>query len=834
MKLSLEWIQEFVDLSDLSLEELLHKINTSISETEEAVPFLPYLETVVPVKVLSLHKHPQADKLLVAKVSLGDREVQIVTAATNLSVNDIVPLALPGTVLGDKKITSSELRGVMSEGMFCSAKELAISEDDTGVLVLNAYIPANSILGFQSNLLSIDNKPLKLGYSLRKQLGLDDTIIDIDNKSITHRPDLWSHFGFAREIAAQFNRELKFNPLLSTSRIELSQYYQKENRTLSVRETDHALSYNAIPINGVKVFQSTMKFRSRLLKCGLKPISNIVDVSNYLLLECGQPTHFFDRSKLPGDELEVSFAKNGESIPLLDETNPSLTDDILLIRSSGKVVALAGVMGGMETAVFEDTKELVLESAVFRREDVRKTIRRTGIRSDSSIRYEKGLDSSTCIPVIHRALELLQENGNSEFHVGGLVGFTKPEESSPIIRTSLRFLQKKLGKEVSSNIVEDILTRLGFILTLVSESKSDSIEWDVLVPTYRKNYDVTIEEDLVEEIGRTIGYASIDIIPLSLSLVTPIPNELRDLEKRIRSTLSLRLGYHEVFNYSFASPEDARFEGDREDSSIVILKNEMPAEHSVLRTSIYPSILRNVVTNQDRFDSFGLFEIGRTYNNSIRDKDGLPQEDRVMGILYMGQGRTQSENSSKMEEEFIQLRSDLERIFLSWGIDDLSWIKRSKSIFHPHASLELVASNQIIGDLGILHNREADQFGLRKRPIIGMIRLDTLLGILKTKKKNHFRPPSQFPQGYLDISILHDLTEPTEIYSTLLQKSNIDELDEIWVHDRFMGGNLPEGKVSTTYRVSLLSYDKTFTQDRIKQITQILHQVAQDNGYSVR
>lgn len=833
MKLSLEWIQEFVDLSDLSLEELLHKINTSISETEEAVPFLPYLETIVPVRIVSIDKHPQADKLFLTKASLGKTEVQIVTAATNLSVNDIVPLALPGTVLGDKKIASSELRGVMSEGMFCSGKELGIAEDDTGVLLLNADVPPNSIIGFQSNLLSIDNKDLELGYSLRKQLGLDDTIIDIDNKSITHRPDLWSHFGFAREIAAQFSRKLKFNPL-STTRLDLSKYQDKSIRNITIKETEHALSYNVIPIKGIKVSPSTMRFRSRLVKCGLKSISNIVDVSNYLLLECGQPTHFFDREKLPGDGLEVSFSKNGESLFLLDETSPSLKDDILLIRSSGKAVALAGVMGGMDSAVFEETKELVLESAVFRREDVRKTIRRTGIRSDSSIRYEKGLDSSTCIPVIHRALELLQENGNPEFHIGELVGFTKPASSSPIIRTSLDFLQRKLGKEVSSRTVEDILTRLGFTLTLVTRDDSSSIEWDVLVPSYRKNYDVTIEEDLVEEIGRTIGYASIEITPLALSLVTPIPNELRDLEKRLRNTLSLRLGYHEVFNYSFVSPEDARFEGDREDSSIVFLKNEMPVEHSVLRTSIYPSILRNVQTNQDRFESFGLFEIGRTYNNSIRDIDGLPQEDRVLGILYMGQGRTQSEDIRKMEEDFIRLRSDLERIFLSWGIDNLSWVKKGKSIFHPHASLELVVEGCTIGELGILHNREADQFDLRKRPILGMIQLEALLKVLNSQNKNHFKSPSQFPQGYLDISILQDSTEPTEIYAGLLESANIEELDEIWVHDRFTGGNLPEGKVSTTYRVSLISYDKTFTQERMKQITETLHRVAQENGYSVR
>ncbi|MCC5816432.1 MAG: phenylalanine--tRNA ligase subunit beta, partial [Leptospira sp.] len=477
--------------------------------------------------------------------------------------------------------------------------------------------------------------------------------------------------------------------------------------------------------------------------------------------------------------------------------------------------------------------ELVLESALFRREDVRKSIRKTGIRSDAAIRYEKGLNSFTCIPVIHRAIQLLRENGNPNIQFGKIAGFNHGLDKKQFIDVSLDFLQKKLGKKVEASEIEDILSRLGF--TIENKNPEPNISWKILVPPYRHNYDVTIPEDIVEEIGRTIGYGNIATNALSLALETPIENEIRDWEKKWKLTLAMRLGFHEVFNYSFTSPVDARFECEKKDSELVILKNEMPIDHSVLRTSIYPSLIKNAVTNQDRFEKFGIFEIGRTYDNSKKDADGLPTEDRFIGILFLGEGRSQSEDKSSMESDFVQLRTSVESIFNSWNIKNLTWNPIQRKYFHPNAALELKFQEITIGEMGILHNRETDEYGLRKRPILIKIQLDKFIEAYRQSKKNKvFQAPSSFPQGHLDISLVLDMNDDTNRYVQNILTANIPELEEVWVHDVFRGGNLEENKQSITYRVSLLPKDKTFTQERLKELSDQLLSIAQENGFAVR
>jgi len=808
LKLSLNWIQDFIDLSDLSLEDILHKINASICETEEAVPYLPHLKTIVPVKILSLEAHPQADKLQVAKVSDGLTEIQIVTGAKNVSIGDIVPLATPGTVLGDKKIEKSMLRSIESSGMLCSQKEISIGEDDSGVFILDSSFT--------------------LGKPFSEILNTDDIIIDIDNKSITHRPDLWSHFGFARELASQFKKQIKFNPLLDES--WNSKLFTNKESSFKIKQNENVHGYYVSSIQNVKVDNSNWKIQSRLQRCGLKSISNVVDVSNYLLLECGQPTHFFDQDKLPGKEFEASFAKDKENFPLLDDTNPSLESSILLIRSGGKPVAIAGVMGGKDSSVTKETQNLVLESAVFKREDVRKSIRKTGIRSDSSIRYEKGLDSSTCLPVIRRAVQLLRENGSADCTVDLPFGFDHNKSKEVIIVTTVEFIQRKLGKSINEEVIIEILTRLNF---QVSQKGNGSLE--VKVPWFRQNYDVTIQEDLVEEIGRTIGYASIETKSLELALETPIQNSIRSLERKCKSIFSLKFGYNEVFNYSFASLEDASFEEDFSENDIVRLLNEMPSEHSVLRTSMYPSILRNAKANQDRYESFGLFEVGRTYDNRTIDNDGLPLENRFLSFLKMEEGRLQNEDVYKLQESLLALRENLTKLFNQFDLSDLEWKVGNRKHLHPNACLVLNWKDKELAELGILHNREVDHFDLRKRVIIGKIHLSVFDEVLSSlKEPSKFISPSQFPQGQLDISIVLDKNASTYDYAKSLQDIGISELEKVWVHNTFSGGNLEEGKVSVTYRVSLLPYEKTFTQERLKEISDKMIEVANGMGYNLR
>ncbi|TGK51218.1 phenylalanine--tRNA ligase subunit beta [Leptospira bouyouniensis] len=799
MKLSVDWLNDFTPLSQIPFETVLEKINTSICEIDDVEEFKAHLSSVITVKIKSLEKHPNAEKLQTTIATDGTKEYQIVTAATNVSAGDIVPLALPGTKLEGKEILDSELRGVRSQGMYCSEKELGMALESSGVLILP--------------------KDTTLGISVRKLFLWEDTILTIDNKSITHRPDLWNHFGFARELASQLQIPLNTFPLESNTK------WESDNQGLTVEKSDHAHAYYVCAIQNVNITNSIPKIKSRLEKCGIRSINNVVDVSNYLLLELGQPTHFFDRSKLKSTIFTVSKSKEGQSFALLDDTSPTLPKGIALIQNGETPVALAGVMGGKDSAVTDSTKDIVMESAVFKREDVRFTIRKTNIRTESAVRYEKGLDSYTCLPVIKRAVQLLIENGNPNVKVFEPQGFNDTETKSVTINTNLSFLRNKLGKKISLNEVTDILQRLGFIVTVKDESLS------VVVPKYRQNYDVTIPEDLVEEIGRTIGYASIRTEALSMAVETPIRNPLRELERRVKQFLSLEVGFNEVYNYSFASSADAKLEVAYTETSLKIA-NEMPEEHAFLRTSLYPGLIKQAKLNQDRFDSVNLFELGRTYHKEGKGTE-LAEEKRWLSILSLSKHKPTE--LSLVEGEFLQVRETISELFLFLNLPKFEWSKQLRNHFHPNASLVLTYDGKEIVELGILHTRFADIYDLKRRVILSKINMEVLVEVWETYARNsHFIPPSHFPQGQLDLSLLLNDSEPTESFVNLVKELRIPELESVYVQTIFRGESVGDGKKSVTYRFRLMSYDKTFTQERFKELSDNLVETAKTNGYSLR
>ncbi|MCG6191887.1 phenylalanine--tRNA ligase subunit beta [Leptospira sp. FAT2] len=802
MKLSLDWMNDFAPLKEVGLDAILKKIAISICEIDGADPYRPELDFVKIVKIESLEKHPSADKLQIAQVSTGSSKAQIVTGATNVKVGDLVPLAIPGAKLGDKEILESELRGVKSSGMLCSEKELSLADESNGVWILNGLEGAEA------------------GKTIRSLLHYDDIIFDVDNKSITHRPDLWNHYGFARELASQLRLPIKLNPFESLWNFDLSIPLPK------VIENQNAHSYYASSIQGIAILPSTRKFQARLQKCGIRAINNVVDVSNYVMLEMGQPTHFFDRKFLEsqgGVSLEVSYAKKGESFALLDDTSPSLEEEILLIRNQGKPVAIAGVMGGKESAVSNASTEVVMESAVFARERVRKSIRSTGIRSDSSVRYEKGLEPTTTLPVIRRALNLLKENGCPSLKASEPVGFLHTPHKEVHIHTNIHFINAKLGVTLSQGDITDILERLHFVVSW----KGDHLE--VLVPKFRHNYDVTIPEDLVEEIGRTRGYDTIQVTPLLAEVKTPIRNLSRELERKCKTFFAGTLGYHEVYNYSFQSLKENELDGDAKLS--VKIKNEMPEEQSVLRNSLLPSLLKNIRTNQDRFANVPIFEFGRAYFN-------LPEPDNEKKFLSFAVSfdRKSTESDLKLlEEDFLKVRREIESLLDSMKIFEYTWEIKQEAIFHPGASLSLIVNSQRIGNLGYVHPAVLDSFELKKRVIYGSFEFEKLVEFWNANRKvSRFVAPSQFPEAEIDLSILVGEKENTNVFTDLVSKENIPELQESWVYSQFVGGNVPEGKRSVSYRFRLVNYEKTFTQERIKEISDQLVALAGKSGFVLR
>ncbi|NUM40355.1 MAG: phenylalanine--tRNA ligase subunit beta [Leptospiraceae bacterium] len=752
---------------------------------------------MIAVRLELVEKHPNADKLFVCEAYNGKEKFQIVTGAQNVKKGDIVPLALPGTVILEKEIQPGTLKNIESFGMFCSEKELGFSDESEGIFILS---PST-----------------KLGISMSEYFQLEDTILTIDNKSITHRPDLWSHFGFARELSSQLNLPLKKNPFDE----EFS--FQKTFQSNTI-ENKNAHSYYSCIVKNILIKESIDKIKTRLEKCGNRSINNVVDVSNYIMLEMGQPTHFFDNSKLKNSTVEVSFSKKGESISLLDGTSRELEENILIIRNENTPVAIAGVMGGLESSVTDTTSELLLESAVFKREDIRHSSKKMNIRSDAAIRYEKGLDASTSLPVLKRCLKLLQENGCPNLQASLPAGYNNESEKSTYIEISFEFIQKKLGICLSENEIQNILIRLGFN----HERKGQTLK--VKVPFYRQNYDVTIPEDLIEEIGRTIGYSNIPKTPVTFEVVPVHKNLSRETEKKIKEILSQSEDFNEVFNYSFASETDTNFEENS--SEKIKIQNPMPEEFQYLRTSIYPSILKNLTNNEDRFESARIFEFGRTYH---LEKNNETTENKFFGLGAFLNQKSTEKNLYTFEKELLSFRKVFELVLCRLNITKFQITPLVINYFHPNSSVQFLYDGIKICESGILHPRWKDNYDIKKNILIGKIHFDEILKILKNTKSNfQFSPPSIFPGDNLDISILMPKSFGTEIYSRLVLEKQIPEIESIWVHDIFTGGNLDEKSKSVTYRVSLLTYEKTFTQEKIRDIQEALINLAKANGFTVK
>ncbi len=793
MKLSYKWLCEFTNLESIPFDKIIEKINLSICEVDHIEDYKKNLETVVCVKILSSEKLSTAN-LNKYIATDGSNEYQVISGDLSLSINDKVPLALPGTTIGDKKIETSIIKNEKSYGMFCSEKDLGISEENSGVLKFN--------------------DSMNVGFNLRALYDYEDRILTIDNKSITHRPDLWCHFGFARELASQLSLKITFNPLEEGNWEVDSSIKEKIN----IEKSEFYHSYKGIIIKNINVKKSILKIKNKLEKCGLKSINNIVDISNYVLLEVGQPTHFFDKNKLQDINISVRKGNSSDNLILLDSTN-IVCQDMLMIANNGKPVAIAGVMGGLESSVTDSTKDLFLESAVFRREDIRKSIRTTGIRSEASIRYEKGLNPTLTSLVIYRIISLLKENGSIELTHSDIFGVDSNYISNNIIQTNYDFIKSKLGKEINNIEIDTILEKLGFKV----ESKLDTIK--VTVPEYRSQYDVTIKEDLVEEVGRTIGYGNIELTPVNSSILPAKLNNSRTLERELKKIFSYHLNYNEVYNYSFISKEQLLFEEDS--INILEIKNAMPKEYQYLRTSLYPGLLQNIIKNKDRFENIKIYELGRTY---FKEQEGLGKE-----IKYLNFMEYDNDSNEAFESRLFEIREKIVYCLSKLNITDLNFEKLEKKYFQPTSGIIFKKDSLVLAELGILHPKIQFENGIKKKLFMGSMFLENILKTYISMKNIYsFKSPSNFPQDKLDISLVMSETQNTEVYSNLVQKENIDEIEKIYVTSIYRGESIQKDYKSVTYHFELINYKETFTQTKIKLITDKLLLIAKENGFQVR
>jgi phenylalanyl-tRNA synthetase beta chain len=797
LKISFEWLCDYANFERIEFDRIIEKINLSICEVDSVEEYRKELDSIKIVEITDIKQHPNNNLLFVCDVDFDNKKSTIVAKTNILKKGDIVCLATPGSVIRGKEILSTEFKSIISEGMFCSEYDLELSEDN-------------------SKILNFSDKNMK-NKSLREILGFKDKIFTIDNKSITHRPDLWCHFGFARELAAQFNLPIVFNPYNS-------EFEFKKESSLDIEHSHNFHSYYGTKITNITVTESQSTIKNRLLKCGLRPINNVVDISNYVMLEMGQPTHFFDFDCFNSSVIKIENSLEKFEIDLLDGSRRKFDEGILLIKNNEKPVAIAGVMGGLDTSVRENSKNLILESAVFKREDIRKSIKQTNIRSDASTRYEKGLNPNTPLNVIHRICSLLKEGNFGNFDVEFPIGIVNTENKGNVIHTNLDFINKKLGKEISFEQLNSILTSLGFIV------QRNDTDLNIKVPDYRSQYDITIAEDIVEEVGRSIGYAWIDPVPLNTEIVPQILGPKKELERKIKSIFSSNLSYNEVYNYSFFNKEDLDIENENDNP--LKIKNSMPEDFEYLRTSIFPNLLKNIKLNEDRFERIKIFELGRIYNKNL-ENGKLGIEKHILGFSNYSLKR--KENLSDLEDELIIFRTEIESVLFKLNIHDFKLLKEKKKYLHPGSSISFYFDNKLIAELGFLHPELQDKYNLKKRVLIGQIFLENLYEIYDQHKDFFkFQTPSSFPQDSLDLSLVFNEEDPTEIYSDLVKNKKIPEVIDVYVISIFRGGNLPLEKKSVTFRFNLINYKETFTHQKIQSIKDQLIDLANQINLSIR
>ncbi|MFF2090984.1 phenylalanine--tRNA ligase subunit beta [Paenibacillus sp. NPDC058174] len=796
MKVSYKWLNEYVDLSGFTAEELAEKMTRGGIEIDSVESRDKGVTGVVVGYVTSREKHPDADKLNVCKVDVGTgEELQIVCGAKNVEAGQRVPVATIGAVLpGDFRIKRAKLRGVESQGMICSAKELGLNdkllpkEQQEGILVLPESTP--------------------IGTPIADVLGIHDEVLELD--LTPNRSDCLSMLGVAYEIGALTGRPVK----LPENTINHTPERTDSHVSVAVSAPDYCSHYSARYIKGVKIGPSPLWLQNRLIAAGIRPISNVVDVTNFVMLEYGQPLHAFDADAVQSGKIEVRFAKEGETLVTLDDQERKLEPHMLVITDGVKPIGLAGVMGGANSEVNESTVNILLESAKFDGGTIRKTSRQLGLRSESSIRFEKEVDPARVIPALDRAAALIAELADG-LVTEGIVEVAAAKAEPAQIGISLGKINGYLGTELSKLEVQTIFERLNFGYSLGDEGK-----FNVQVPTRRG--DITRDVDLIEEVARLYGYENIPTTPIHGD-VTPgaltKPQAIRrDLRRRLTDA-----GLHEVISYSFTSPErTALFPAlSGEGQKPVKLAMPMSEDLSVLRTTLVAQLLETAVYNRNRKnESVSVFEIGSVFHTDEEVLTRLPQEKHRFAALLTG-SRTEAQWNRKAEPvDFYDAKGVLETLFQVLGLTSkVRYEAAQPEHFHPGRTaavvLETARGAQTIGYVGQLHPALQHDSDLADTYVLE-IGLDELYE--QAEFDIEYKALPRYPAMQRDIAVVLDRSVPAADLTASAWATAGELLESVRVFDVFTGEKLGTDKKSVALSLVYRHADRTLTDEEVTEL----------------
>jgi phenylalanyl-tRNA synthetase beta chain len=788
MKVSTSWLSDYVriELDPADLAEALTMVGLEVESVSERYD---YLHTVLVGCIESVEPHPHSAKLKICQVNAGDRRLAVLCGAPNVKAGMLAPLALPGTVFPDgSRLEKTVIRGQSSEGMLCSGAELELDIDPSGIMVLDAS--------------------MKVGDRLAEALGLTDTVFEFD--LTPNRSDCLSVLGIAREIAA-----IQHAPLTYPDH-DLNDHEDTIAAFTSVRieAPEHCPRYVARLLEGIKVQPSPFWLKNRLWSVGLRPINNIVDITNFILTETGQPLHAFDFDRLAQHRIVVRTARQGEVFVTLDQKERVLDGEMLMICDGEKPVAVGGVMGGLNSEIEPKTTRVLIESAYFNPVSIRKTSKKLGLNTEASHRFERGVDPEGTIRAANRAAKLMVEIGGGALVAGLIDEYPRPQPNK-IVPLSVQATNRLLGTDLDRNRIKNLLESIEFRAATSAGKDGDLL---VTVPTFR--VDVSRPEDLMEEVARLSGYNQIPTtFPAMPATGRPASSKL-DLRSRMKRLMT-GAGFTEVINYSFThalAPDRMRLERRDPRREMIYILNPLREDQTAMRTSLVPGLLDTTSYNSARqVKNLKIFEIGKIFIRSPQQP--LPLEPEMLAVLWAGNRSDASWHARENPCDFYDMKGIAEGLLDALKIKNVCFTKMPAEkcrYTRPGYTAQILAGDSEVGLVGEIHPLVRADFDLKQIVFIFELEVDKVASM--TTEVRHARAVPKFPAVYRDISVIVDKEIESQEILRAVAAMNAHLLESLYLFDVFEGSPIAAGKKSVSFRLTYRSASKTLEDDDVNDL----------------
>lgn len=787
MFLSMNWISDFVDLSGLDKLKLINQFSLSTAEVENEIFFKGEdLSGVVVAEIKSVEPHPDSKKLHLLKVDAGESELtDVVCGAPNVRVGMKTAFAKVGAKLGEIEIAPRKLAGYTSCGMCCSEKEIGISDDNSGIMEITDDIPN--------------------GTDLKDVYAIDDIIFEVDNKSLTNRPDLWGHYGIAREFAALAGRELK--PL---DVIDTAQYDNLPKVDMKI-EDPLCQRYSCMQIENVNRSVSPVNMRIRLYYCGMRAINFLADLTNYLMLEMGQPMHAFDSRKV--EKIRIKRFNEPFTFQTLDGVERNIDENTLMICSDNTPVAIAGIMGGLDSEIVDDTTTLTLESATFDAASIRKSTVRLSHRTDASMRYEKSLDPEMTTIAIARFVKLLQDSDSEVKVVSSLTDDYAYHYPKVELEFDKAFVDKYTGINIPNETILKTLASLGF------EASESNDNFSVVVPSWRATKDVTIKADIIEEITRIYGYDNFEINTANAPLYPVKPDIEKTVEDRIKDLLVKSFSLHELHSYVWSYYDELKAIG-LEPSGVIKLEGATNPNIETIRDSIIPTQLCQIKSNTSFSPNFGIFEVGRVV--SAVDENNLCVENKMLAVTLFSKTQNVASLYYHLRDILATMSDDIKHKPLTFEAK-----QATKDYQHPRNLNKIFCDGVEIGEIGIVHPAVSNKIDKKAAIVFAQIDVEKFAKIENASIS--YEEPSKFPEMEIDLSFVSQRFAPIAEAVKLVNSSLIKKIEVTDIYD-----DEADGTKSITTRLTFAHPEKTLTREEVQEVTDKIINALKEKNISLK